>query len=343
MKIILIVFLLFLAGCSAKYLKVDNPETLKPSDEFERAVQIDESGTPAPAPVVEPVLPGKKGKKPAPVAKLKRGKKGKAVTAAAPVSSTVHEPSDLEDGKGFLARRPVKEPFWVGEKVVLDVSFYKISAGTLTLSVSPFVQVNGKKAYSLDSEIQTYPNFSKMIYAASYKVKTLLDYEQMIPRVFTLHVKDSKELREARSFFDFDKMQATYWEKKVTDKSGVEEKKQQWEILPFSQNVYSAIYYMRTFAWEDGKEYAFRVADDEQNLIFHGKVLRREILETDIGPMKAIVIKPEVILKGKFKPLGDISIWLSDDDRKLVLRLETTIGIGTFVAKIIQLDPGQAP
>lgn len=338
MKFLSLVSVLFLFACSAKYMKVDNPDTMKPSDEFDRAVRIADESDPVP-PVPEPVVKGKKGKKkPAPVVK-----KGKGTKVAPVVASTAHEPSDLEDPVGFVGRRPVKDPFWVGEKVVLDVSFFKISAGTLTLSVKPSVQVNGKKAYSLDSEIQTYPNFSKMIYAANYKVLTLLDHDQMIPRVFTLHVKDSKELREARSFFDFDKNMATYWEKKVTDKSGVEEKKQQWEILPFSQNVFSAIYYMRTFAWEDGKEYAFRVADDEQNLIFRGKVVRREILETDLGDMKAIVIKPEVILKGKFKPLGDIYIWLSDDDRKLVLRLETKISVGTFVAKIIQLDPGRAP
>ncbi len=98
---------------------------------------------------------------------------------------------------------------------------------------------------------------------------------------------------------------------------------------------------MRNFAWETGKEYSFRVANDNENLVFSGKALRREILDTALGPMKAIVVQPNIVLKGKFKPIGDNFIWLSDDDRKYVLRIESKIKIGTLISEVVEIKPGK--
>ncbi|HRO68612.1 MAG TPA: DUF3108 domain-containing protein [Pseudobdellovibrionaceae bacterium] len=348
---------LLLSGCSSTYIKVENPDVLRPDKEFERAVTIEvpdaEPGTEAASVATAPpetkkeespsakppktTAPKKTAKKTPVATAAKTATKGKKTTAPAR-----REP-DLEDDKGFQGRRTVKDPFWVGETVVHDVSYFKVSAGSLTMRVDPFAQVNGKKAYNLATHIKTYDTFSKLVYAVDDKVVALMDFEQMIPRVFTMHVKESNQAREVRSFFDFDKMEANFWEKKVTKKNGVEEKKMKWEILPYSQNVFSAAFYMRLFAWEDGKEYAFRVADDGENLVFKGKTLRREVLDTEIGPIKAVVVKPEITLKGNFKPIGDILIWLSDDDRKHILRIESKIKIGTLVSEIVELKPGKAP
>ncbi|MNT54965.1 hypothetical protein D3C72_1921650 [compost metagenome] len=138
-------------------------------------------------------------------------------------------------------------------------------------------------------------------------------------------------------FFDNVKNIATFWEKKFTKKNGEEEKKLSWEILSYSQNVFSAVYYMRVFQWEIGKEYAFRVASDEENLVFTAKALRKEVLDTKIGPKNAIVIQPQVKLKGNFKPIGDIFIWLSDDEHKHILRIESKIKIGTLISEVISI------
>lgn len=333
-----------LSACAAKYMKAQNPDALK-TDEFDKAVNIvvSEDGAPAPTPAPEPAKPvkGKKVPKEKPAPKPKKTKA--SAKDAKPEGPLVHEPADVEDGDGFNGRRPKVDPFWVGETVVHDVHYFKISAGALTMKVDNFAQVNGRKAYQFMTAIQTYPTFSSMVYAADDKVVTQVDYEDLTPRAFALHVKESAQLREGRSVFDLNKMRAKYWEKKISEKSGVEEKNQDWEILPFSQNVFSAIFYMRLFAWETGKEYAFRVADAEQNLVFKGTALRRETLDTEIGPYKSVVVKAEIMTKGVFTPVGDILIWLSDDDRKLVLRIESKIKIGTLITEIVKLEPGKQP
>lgn len=314
------------------------------NEEFERAVQIvipEEVPAPAeisPAPTVPPkaTIPalGKKqqeDKRPRKTTPTKETQPAKSVTAK-------RQP-EIESDLGFQGRRPVKDPFRVGEKVTHAVTYLKMHAGNMKLEVGPFAQVNGKKAYNFKTSISTTPFFSRF-YSVDDYVNVLVDFETMIPHVFRLHVRESAQVTEAQMLFDLDKNTARYWEKKVTKKRGTQEKKLEWEILPFSQNVFSTAFYMRNFQWPTGQENSFRVADDGKNLIFKGKAVRREVLDTDLGPIPAIVLKPEIILDGKFKPTGDIFIWLSDDDRKFVLKIEAAIKIGTLVSEVTEIQKG---
>ncbi len=345
--IFFIAILLVLSSCRSSYLRYDKTEQLNKNDEFESQVKIGPvHAAPNAEAAVKPTDPKNivvetKPKDKA-VAKKESSKikKKKAKAAKQPEAPTKREP-DIEDTEGFgVGRRPNVDPFRVGEEVVHDVHYFKVSAGELALKVEPFVEVNGRKSYSFATEIKSGRMFSTF-YSVDDRVVTLMDYDLMIPRVFTLHVKESAQLKQARSYFDFDQMKATYWEKRVTQKDGEEEKKLQWDILEYSQNVFSTIFYMRIFKWEIGKEYSFRVAHDQENLVFKGKALRKEKLKTEIGEFSTIVIKPEMMVKGIFKPVGDIFIWLSDDDRKYVLRIESSIRIGTLVSEVIKLNPGQ--
>ena len=162
----------------------------------------------------------------------------------------------------------------------------------------------------------------------------------MVTNVFKLDIKESGQLKQDQSFFDQSTLKANYWENKYTEKNGHEEKKQSWEILPFSQNAFSAIFYMRLFKWNVGQEYAFRVSDDEKNIVFKGKALEKVVLETDAGKFDAIKIRAEIVSRGALTQTGDLFLWLSDDDRKHVLRIEAKIKIGTLVSEVTIIDPG---
>lgn len=315
------------------------------SEETVPAVEATPTATPTatPAPAKAPAKPTVKKTAPKPKTKpaekarssTKTTSKTKGKTMEETVAAAGRQP-DIEDSEGFDGRRPLVDPFRVGEEVVHNVHYFKVSAGELKMKVEPFSTVNGRKSYTFAIEIKTSSLFSNF-YRVQDRVETFVDYEDLIPRVFQLHVNETNSVRESKMLFDVEKNEATFWEKKVTKEKGEEEKKEQWDILPFSQNVYSAIFYMRNFKWETGKEYSFRVANEKENLVFSGKAIRREVLDTKLGPMKAILIQPNIVLKGKFKPIGDNYIWISDDDRKLVLRIESKIKIGTLVSEVISI------
>ena len=71
-----------------------------------------------------------------------------------------------------------------------------------------------------------------------------------------------KQLAEARTLFDWKSLKANYWQKRVTKEHGEEQKKVEWDIKPFTQNVVSVVYYLRSFTMKVGKKLAIQVADE---------------------------------------------------------------------------------
>jgi len=246
-----------------------------------------------------------------------------------------------ESNVGFKpgSRRPEKDPFRVGEKVTMSVRYFKAQAGELTLEVKPMVEVNGRKSYRWYSSLKTTGMFSHF-YSIEDWAETLVDFDTLVPSVYTLQVKESAQLKNGKGYFDSSNFKAVYAEKKYTEKKGHQEKRQEWKFAPYAQNVFSAAFYMRVFTYEVGKEFKFHVSDDEKNLMFRGKTLKKERLETEAGTFDTIVVKPEFEVDGVFKPVGDIFFWLTDDDRKLIVKIESEIKIGTLVMDAIKIELG---
>lgn len=350
-----------MTSCSSKVLKLEKKDQQQVDKEFDKVVRIEAPAETAAndsnLSAVKPVSDSNSALSESPQTKQSSGRKEKIVkkaktkakektsektsSAEVPVVPTItRRQPEIESDIGFEGRRPIKDPFRVGEKVTHRVHYFKVAAGILKLEVKPFVFVNGRKSYNFRTSVASTPLFSSFYTADDYS-ETLVDYETLTPSVFTLHVQESAQLKEAKSFFDFEKRKALYWETKITEKNGKEEKRQEWELESYSQNVFSAAFYMRNFQWKVGEENLFRVADDGENITFRGKAVRKERLETEVGVFDTIVVKPEFEVKGVFKPVGDIYFWLSDDDRKFILKIESKIKIGTVVSEVIELVPGQ--
>lgn len=326
----LLLIVISLVGCSTKkILQYDKAEELKKVDEYDKKMEVKaiEPAPPAPVAVI-------RGKKKPPV----RSSKKKLPKKAFKIDPKIHQP-DIEDSEGFIGRRPIVDPFCVGEKLVLNMTYFNIVAGGLDVAVKPFVEVNGEKMYHLEANAYSNSFFSR-IYAVEDKAVTYLSYNDMIPQNLAITLKESKQLAEARTFFDWSTLKASYWQKRWTQEHGERLKKLDWDIKPFTQNVVSAVYYLRTFTMRVGKKLAIRVADEGKNIVFTGEVVRKENLETELGTVKTVVIKPKVEVDGVLSPVGDIWIWLTDDERKFMVRAEAKIKIGSIVAKVKSIDPG---
>ena len=334
-------------------MKHKDADAIRENREFEEKISIRElnpdAAKPEPAPPTEvkgpePLKPlilphHSTSKEPPAVAKKKKGKEVvEPAVPVAPVAPRRKQP-DMEDDEGFVGRRPAVDPFRVGEKQVFDVSYFGISAGDLTLEVRPFVEVNGRKSYHFACTAKTTSIFAKF-YAVDDWAESYVDFENVIPYSYSVHVKESKQLRETRNLFDWENLKATWWEKKVTPDWGVEEKKQEWKFEPWSQDIFSGPFYLRNFTLKVGKKLAYRVSHEGKNFLVTGEVVRRERLKTAVGEFDTYVIKPKIQLDGAFQAVGDIFFWLTADDRKFIVRIESKIKIGTLVASIKSITPG---
>lgn len=259
-----------------------------------------------------------------------------ALSRMAPANKGPREPT-IEDSEGFAGRRPIVDPYTPGEKVTLTATYLNIQAGDISFEVLPFKMVNDRKAYHLRLRIVSSKTFN-MFYAVNNTAETYLDYETMLPQTLTYDGKESSRIREYRTFFDWAKMEAFQWRREVIKNKGEKKKKLAWPIQPYTQNILSAVYYLRAFKLEPGKTYSFRVADEGKNYVFAAHVLRREKLKTDIGEFNTLVIRPDYKIDGKFTPAGANTIWVTDDARKLPVRVEAKVKIGSFVAKLKSIE-----
>lgn len=243
---------------------------------------------------------------------------------------------DYEDKEGFeISRRPLSDPFRVGEKVVLDVSYFNMVAGTLSIAVNNFAEVNSEKAYQFEIRADTNSFFSRF-YSVKDVATTYVNFENLLPYDLQVKVNESGQAKDIRSVFDWNGLKAKYWEKKVT-KKGEEKKQKEWDLKPWSQNVISGIFYLRIFQMKPGKTLKFHLTDEGKDIMVTVSVLRKEVLKTKLGPINTLVLNPQVEVDGVFKPMGDVFLWVTDDDRKIIVGVETKIKIGTIKGKLKEL------
>lgn len=343
MRMVSLVFLLAFSSCSSNFLKYEKEDKFFKNEEFEREVKI-QTEDDDDVPKAETQTAVTVQASPQTVVAKKEPKKFKTKKSDAKKTetevSTKRQP-EIEDSEGFTgnSRRPNVDPFKVGEKVIHEVSYFSAKAGTLTMQVKPFAQVNNRKSYNFSVSLQSSRVFSNF-YSVEDRIDTFLDYETLMPHVLKINIKETGKLAQSQSYFNNETLTASFWEKKYTEKSGEEERKFSWDILPFSQNAFSGLFYMRVFNWKEGKQVSFRVAEDKKNIVFTGTAIAKEKLTTDAGEFNAIKIKASIVTRGALSQTGDIFLWVSDDEHKYILRIEAKIKIGTLVSEVTEIEPG---
>jgi hypothetical protein len=78
------------------------------------------------------------------------------------------------------------------------------------------------------------------------------------------------------------------------------------------------------------------VSTDEENYQFEILVGKREKLKTDCGQVKTVRLEPKLFGPGRlFNRQGEMTMWVSDDDKHVPLRLVAKSSAGTVTAKLL--------
>lgn len=106
-------------------------------------------------------------------------------------------------------------------------------------------------------------------------------------------------------------------------------------ITPITFDSLSCFYYARLHRLEPGTTFYIDIFDGKKLHNTEVRVLRRETLTTDLGTFRTIVIMPVLKTKGIFSKEGDVYIWLTDDDRRIPLKMRSKVKIGSITATVI--------
>lgn len=340
---VLVVSVLWVSCASKQVTKISPAEVPKElPKEIQDKFQVKEI-TEAPTPPVEEASPSPSG---SPSISPSPGPSASPSPSPPVVVVKPKKSEKLEKGEpqGFqwLSRRPKFDPIWIGEKLNYEVTYFGMAAGDFTLEVQPHKMVNSRKVYHVKGVARSSKVFS-FFYKLEDTVESFFDFEGLFSHRFQLELDESKQTRAAVELNDSEKGMTFYWNRWNHYVKGYSEIKDYNPMPPFSQDSLSALYYIRTLPLANGSVVTIPIASEGKVWEAQVTVLRRETISTPVGKLKTIVLKPEHKFQGIAQKSGDSFIWITDDDRKFMVKIEARVRIGTVLATLKSIERGRAP
>ena len=227
--------------------------------------------------------------------------------------------------------------FRVGEKVKLSLTWFTIKRGEITLEVRPYVAIEGRKTYHFVGTAKSSSTMD-LIHSVDDWVESYVDADTFYPIRAGLHGIETDRRREGQILFDYLNRKIHYWMKRIHVKKGTKEVHRADDYIPGILDVFSAAFYLRIQDLQVGKTYHSDLYNEGKHITVKADVLKRETIVTDIGDFNTLVIRPEAQFEGILKTSGDSLVWLSDDERHFIVRLETKIKIGYLRAEVISIE-----
>lgn len=216
-------------------------------------------------------------------------------------------------------RKINNEAFGVNERLVFDVNYGFITAGEAVMEIPSYDSVAGRKCYRVEFTVNSLPSFS-WVYKVEDRYLTFVDVETIAPWKFEQHIREGSYKRDFVAEFDQIHLVA-----RTTEGTH--------RIPQYVHDIMSAFYYARTLEYSEMK-----VGDIITLFNFYKdtthelgvKFLGRQELEVGAGTFNTLVVEPLVKEGGLFKSEGRIVIWLTDDERKMPVRVNTKVVIGSI-------------
>ncbi|HNV92996.1 MAG TPA: DUF3108 domain-containing protein [Candidatus Cloacimonas sp.] len=220
-------------------------------------------------------------------------------------------------------------PFRDGEKLTFTVKYGIVSAGEASLQARSSVY-QGSPVWYLSTTAKTYPFFDK-VYKVRDRVESWWDKDTLLPYKFSKNLQEGNYRQHRVHIYNHQEKSSTY--QKWSFKKSVFENTEM--VIPEgTQDILSAFYLMRTKKLEVGKSVMVNITADGRNMPTEVVVHRKEKQKTIFGNVECLVIEPKLKGEAIFKQSGRILIWLTNDDYKIPVRLESKITIGSFVATL---------
>jgi hypothetical protein len=211
--------------------------------------------------------------------------------------------------------------FRVGEYLKYRVHYGFIDAGYAELRVKEMVTRNGRPTFHMVGTGRT-TGMAEWFFKTRDRYETFIDQQSILPWEFIRDVNEGGYIIKRHLIFD-------HFQNTVKD---LEQNGKQYDLPKLSQDMLSSFYYARTF-----DQNTLRVGDklpitmflDHEEFPFFLKYLGKETLSTKWGNVRCLKFSP-VVQEGRvFKDEEGMTLWVSDDENKVPIRLQTDLQIGS--------------
>ena len=213
----------------------------------------------------------------------------------------------------------------VGERLAYDVRFGALKVGTGAMEVRGVDSVRGRDAWHTAFTIKG----GIPLYKVDDRMESWIDTASFTSLRFVQETNEGRRHRTKR--IELYPERGVYVEETATpvDKPTVEQ--------PLDEAAF--IYFLRRIPLVVGETYSYdRYFKPDRNPI-RLEVLRRERIEVPAGTFETIVVRPIIKAKGIFSENGQAEVWLTDDDRHVMVQMKAKVSFGSLNLQLKSLGP----
>lgn len=208
-------------------------------------------------------------------------------------------------------------PWRIGEYFQFSIEWSGINAGSALMQVQNWQWVGGRRAWRVVSKTESNDFVSKF-YRVRDRAETAIDAESLYTLRFEKHLREGGYRHDSAARFDHEAGKAHY------------DNGQSYDVPRGVHDVLSSFYYVRTVPLPDGGGLTVPAHDNRKTYDLEVKVIRREKMEVPAGTFQCVVVEPILKSEGIFKSKGRILVWLTDDARRLPVKVTSKVPIGSI-------------
>ncbi len=218
--------------------------------------------------------------------------------------------------------------FKTGEWFKYKLRYGIINAGYATLEVQDTIY-NNQPNYFIKGKGWT-TGMVKLFFKVEDVYQTIVDKNTLYPNYFIRRVDEGGYTKKKDIIFNHTTLQARVENyKHKTSKI--------YSIPKGIQDMISSMYYLRNTDLSSLKlneETTVNLFYDQKINKFKVRFLGKEIIRTKFGKIKAIMLKPIVESGRVFKGQNSVTVWVSDDENKIPLKIKADLVVGSLKAEL---------
>lgn len=228
------------------------------------------------------------------------------------------------------AKRERPVPFRAGEKLEYDVGWSSyVTAGSATVTVVEKKPSYGSTAYYIVAEGRPTPLLSKL-YTLYYKADSLIDVYSLLSQRGSTYSEEGRRRRLKVTLFNQAAKKAQYEVKTATHVT------KELAVPAYTQDVLSALYVLRSIPLKPGDRFNMPVSDNGNVYTLQVTIGNVEPVKTGIGTMQATKVTPLIRAAGGETPGRGLAIWITNDAKKIPVRIEAQLAVGKFTLVLRQ-------
>lgn len=210
-------------------------------------------------------------------------------------------------------------------KVYYNWNFVWLAAGEVTFEVN-----EDDRQYHFRAVGNTYESY-EWFYQVHDVYNSWTDKNTLLPRYSERSIHEGNYRIFERIQFDQSNRKATVWR---ATRRGDPETRTEHGVQERVFDVLSSLYYLRTLDFSDkaaGAEHPFRIFMDQEEYPLRMRYLGKEknTKIRGLGRFNTMKFQPQVVVGNIFSDDSKMTVWVSDDENRIPLLLETPIAVGS--------------